>query len=249
MNAVGATACFACQAVLGRLAADPAILASAQDSSSVQTDGAVSVSQPAVPPIATLRKLCDRCRTPNDVAARFCGHCGWPLENAKVVSQDTLKPAGFWIRLAAYILDVILIGIVAGVGGAAYFAVAQVTDENQLWPNLAAQVGTVLYFVILLWLKGASFGMMMLGMKVVRHDGAKLSFLRSLARNLALSVIMLPTTIGTFLAFLTDMDLAAAVLLIVGSVISVVFAVTLGSHAAKRGWHDLIAGTMVIRTR
>jgi predicted amidophosphoribosyltransferase len=61
-----------------------------------------------------LRKLCAGCRTVNDTEFRFCYNCGLALpDRVFVATQLVGDPAGFWIRTAAYLIDLTLL-VVAG---------------------------------------------------------------------------------------------------------------------------------------
>ncbi len=208
-------------------------------------------------------KTCDRCRTANDASARFCHHCGWDLASTPLVGGVQLRPAGFWIRLGAYLLDVILLAVAVGVGTAAAVAAGAMTEGNQLWTNLASQVGTVFYFTVSVGTRGASLGKWALGLRIVRKDGARVSLPRALFRYLALSAVFLPSTIGVLLidpesfVGLEDRPEAvwellaspSALLIYSGLLTAIVFVIWLGVSKQRRGWHDLLAGTRVVRVR
>lgn len=208
-----------------------------------------------------LTKRCDRCGTANNASAGFCHHCGRDLASTPLVSSAQLRPAGFWVRLGAYLLDVILLGIVVGIGAGAAAIAGVITQGNQLWINVAAQVGTILYFTVAVGLRGASAGKWALGLRIVRADGSQVSVMRSFFRYVALSVVFLPATLSVFLAPTTrglasgEADLSkdftgiSAALLFIGLLIVLVFVIWLAVRKDKRGWHDLLAGTRVVRVR
>ncbi len=56
------------------------------------------------------RKICPGCQKPNGARASFCADCGVKLpEQAALPTHG--EPAGFWIRVAAYVIDGILLGL------------------------------------------------------------------------------------------------------------------------------------------
>jgi uncharacterized RDD family membrane protein YckC len=157
--------------------------------------------------------------------------------------------AGFWIRAFAYIIDGIILGIVTtvlwlivlaiaaaiGVGAA---ATSGVGADGTISESEAAVIGvgilaaitflgimtlvvTVLYFV-LLWVKrGGTLGQTLLGMRIAREaDGAPIGWGTAIVRY----VMML---ISFWIFYL--------------GVIWVAF------EPRKRGWHDMVAGTVVVR--
>ena len=113
--------------------------------------------------------------------------------------------AGFWERMAAGFLDLVLIGIVGGIIG-----------KGPPLPFLIA----LAYFSAMWTWKGTTVGGIVLSLKVVREDGQPLSFLASLIRALAAAFSIVMFFLG-FLWIAWDRD--------------------------KQGWHDKIAGTVVLR--
>lgn len=208
-----------------------------------------------------LSKRCDRCGTANDAPARFCHHCGWDLAATPLVSGAQLRPAGLWVRLGAYLLDVILLGVVVVIGTVAAAVAGVVTQGNQLWINVAAQVGTVLYFAISVGLGGASAGKWALGLRIVRADGSRVSVMRSFFRYAVLTLVFLPSGLGVILASSAerfapgqapspnDFTGMSVALLFIGLLMVIVFVIWLAVRRDKRGWHDLLAGTRVVRLR
>lgn len=112
--------------------------------------------------------------------------------------------AGFWERMGAAFLDVVLVSIVGGLVG------------GPPWGFLVA----LAYFAGMWTWKGTTIGGIVLGLKVARADGTPVTFAVALVRALAaaFSVIVL------FLGFLW-----------------------IAWDREKQGWHDKIAGTVVVR--
>ena len=127
---------------------------------------------------------------------------------------------GFWRRLGSYVVDVIILDLIAGL----IISLTATAGSTAI-----ALVGFLLAFV---WFFGyqiffirkydATPGQMALGLKVLRADGAKLSVGR---------------IIGRFFGFAL-----AAVILYIG-LIMVAF------DDEKRGLHDRMCDTRVIKTR
>ena len=127
-------------------------------------------------------------------------------EPPRIAQQEAavFPRAGFWERMGAAFLDVVLVSILgAWVGGPPFgFLVA------------------LAYFAGMWTWKGTTVGGIVLGLKVVRLDGGPLTFTVALVRALgaAFSVVVL------FLGFLW-----------------------IAWDSEKQGWHDRIAGTVVVK--
>jgi uncharacterized RDD family membrane protein YckC len=118
---------------------------------------------------------------------------------------------GFWIRVVAYILDAIILGIVGGVLGSA---------AGSAGSGLAALI-QIVYFIGMWGYMGQTVGMMPFGLRIVRNaDGGKITWGNAVMRYIGLIVAFICIFIG---------------------VIWVAF------DARKRGWHDMIGGTVVIK--
>jgi hypothetical protein len=116
----------------------------------------------------------------------------------------TLPRAGFWIRLAATSLDLLIVGAVLGFLGLIEFF---------LIPWIAYHVG--------MWSwRGTTVGGIVCGLKVARLDGQPLTFAVALIRSLA----SLLSGVALFLGFFWA-----------------------GWTREKLAWHDLIAGTVILR--
>jgi uncharacterized RDD family membrane protein YckC len=138
---------------------------------------------------------------------------------------------GFWVRVIAFILDAIILGVITGalspIFGQPIFETETITaGGNQVTINytsggaLSGLLG-LLYFVGFWSLRGQTPGQIPFRMRVVRaSDGAKPDWVVSLLRY-----------VGLIISF--------AVILL--GVIWVAF------DGRKQGWHDKIAGTLVIR--
>ena len=118
---------------------------------------------------------------------------------------------GFWIRVVAFIIDGIILGIIQGVLLSAAGSAGQ---------GLASVI-SIAYFIILWGTTGQTIGMMPFGLRVVRNaDGGKLTWGNAILRYIGLIVAFAALLIG---------------------VIWVAF------DPRKRGWQDMIGGTVVIK--
>jgi uncharacterized RDD family membrane protein YckC len=133
------------------------------------------------------------------------------------VRRPTMPPdalgfvyGGFWIRFAAYLIDVLTIGI----------PVAVLTAMN---PSLALLAPIVLpvYFVVFWATTGRTLGMVLCHLRVVRGtDGGRIGPRSATLRLAGFLLATIPLDIGLVWAAFDE---------------------------RKRGWHDMVAGTVVIR--
>jgi uncharacterized RDD family membrane protein YckC len=113
-----------------------------------------------------------------------------------------LERVGFWRRLVATFLDFVLLSMLLAVSGPAFLLI---------W---------VAYYVAMWTWKGTSIGGLVLGIKVVRLNGAPVDFSVALVRSLSSFFSALVLFLGFFWA---------------------------GWDQEKQAWHDKIAGTLVVR--
>lgn len=160
----------------------------------------------------------------------------WPSQPQAI---DTIAPGpygGFWIRFVAYLIDGLVLAIAAGVIVAIFVAFAILTgvEHDSEEPSPEIIFGTVLMILALIvinWLyealmtsspRGATLGKMAIGVRIVRADGAQLSFGRATARHFLKVMItpLVPLAIGYLMAAFT---------------------------ARKRALHDVLADTLVLK--
>ncbi|MBD1390979.1 RDD family protein [Neiella sp. HB171785] len=151
---------------------------------------------------------------------------------AETQAQDEVQYGGFWIRLVAVLIDSVLLLLILGpilllLFGVDYFVPA----EPQQTPDLATSVLDALInnvvpavVTIVMWLKlGGTPGKLLLGLAVVdKQNFEAISLKQAVLRYLG----YIPSTLILMLGFLW-----------------VVF------DDRKRGWHDMIGGTVVIKRR
>jgi uncharacterized RDD family membrane protein YckC len=160
----------------------------------------------------------------------------WP-DRQQVVIADIGPPGGCWIRFVAYLLDAFIMTIAAVVIVGIFIAVILLVDESiDDSKDSPVIIGSVIVMVLALlvinWLyealmtsspRGATLGKQALGLRIVRADGAQLSFGRATARHFLKIMItpLVPFAIGYLMAAFT---------------------------ARKRALHDVLADTLVIRS-
>jgi len=173
---------------------------------------------------------CEKCGLDNESKARFCAGCGTALittgKQVKPVAPTVhveqavaIEYIGFWTRLIATLIDMILVWIL-------YWALSFVI-------NLLPEIYLFLYwlinsFVVLLlyfWLftgfKGQTPGKMIVGIKVVDKSGNKPGLFSAAIREILGKII---STVIFFLGFLW-----------------------IGWDNQKQGLHDKLATTYVVK--
>lgn len=151
-----------------------------------------------------------------------------PVWDARPAGSEQVSYGGFWIRLLAYIIDAILLNIIGGILGS-FFGIAMWDvdlehydqDFNVLY--LGGFIVSWLYFALMESSeRGATVGKMVLGLRVVTGDYQRLTFLNATGRYFAKILSALILCIGFIMIAFTD---------------------------KKRGLHDIIANTLVIKVR
>ena len=173
-------------------------------------------------------KTCPLCSALNELTALYCYRCGAALDKERRRLLAGMLPAGFWIRLAAYLIDYAILfffglligGLLAFLWGWDIEAIESAELQAEPLYDLVALAMAAAYFTICLGRWGRTLGKLLLGLKVVRADGLPLGYARSLARYACYFMSSLVFGLGfIWIAF----------------------------HPQKRGWHDLICDTRVVR--
>jgi len=196
-----------------------------------------------LPDVALLnKKICAGCHTPNAPAARYCYKCGLPLpEKLSSGNENQIQYAGFWMRLAAYLIDSILLSILTGMMSIPFLLqwFKQISDLSFLnsiessgifpvqfwtfcWEYLLITYSIqIIYYTVAVGKWGRTVGKATLRLKVVKPDRSRVSYWRGLGRSLAY--------------YLNGFMLGLSFLMIAFT-------------KNKRGLHDYIADTIVIKT-
>jgi len=146
-------------------------------------------------------------------------------ENA--VRPEDMEFAGFWIRFCATFVDglILIVPFYAfsfSFSWASIFSGAETPIMLQLGLNLIQLVVGACYEIVMVSKYGATLGKMAVGVRVVRSDGAPLAYGRATGRY--------------FAKILSEM------ILFIGYIMA-------GFDSEKRGLHDMICDTRVIKRR
>jgi uncharacterized RDD family membrane protein YckC len=167
-----------------------------------------ALKQAARPPSAPTSGPLGTSESPNPTGGTGQGSvppAGVPLGFQTPLTDELAYPrAGFWERMGAAFLDMVIVGILAAL---AHF------------PPLGLLIAVAYYAGMWAW-KQTTIGGIVIGLKVVRIDGQRFTFVTAIVRALAaiFSVMVF------FFGFLW-----------------------IGWDVEKQGWHDKIAGTVVVR--
>jgi len=171
--------------------------------------------------------FCQKCGHKNQDGATFCAACGTKISNsgnASMLGATSASYAGFWIRVGAYCIDVVVLLI-------PILLISSLLKLSESSPSEAGVTKLLEFFfnVMVWWIYmavlnssawQASVGKKVLGLKVVDKNMNRLTFGRASGRYFAEFVSALPLGIGYILGAWTK---------------------------KKQCLHDLIVGTYVIK--
>jgi uncharacterized RDD family membrane protein YckC len=148
-----------------------------------------------------------------------------PVWDLQTTGPATIGYGGFWIRVVAYILDGILLSIVSGIIG--FFAGVRIdatdfTNFNYTTDAASLAVGWLYFALMESSARGATVGKMAVGLRVITDQGQRLSFANATGRYFAKFISAIILFIGFIMVAFTD---------------------------RKRGLHDMMAGTLVVKVR
>ena len=184
---------------------------------------------------APSHNVCPRCRMVNELGSVHCYSCGLPFDRhfpMPARAFESARPAGFWIRLVATLIDLaIFLGIdfllgaiwpgIPLPGGEVQIAyLIFPKNANPLSVYLIVCIGMVVYYVVCVAVWSTTVGKRLLGIYVLTADCSKVGPGRALVRCLAYSL----STILFYWGFLM-----------------------VGLTRDKRGLHDLICNTVVVK--
>jgi uncharacterized RDD family membrane protein YckC len=144
-----------------------------------------------------------------------------PLGMATPVSAGAIKYAGFWIRVVAYIIDVVILGM-------GLWIIALPFQRSPEEGGGTSAIGAILQIVLgflympVLWSSPmqATIGQRICGLRLIRPGGNRISFARGIARMLAMILSGMLLCIGYLMVAFTE---------------------------CKQGLHDMLAGTYVVK--
>jgi uncharacterized RDD family membrane protein YckC len=148
------------------------------------------------------------------------------IEAQKMNNTEEPKYAGFWIRVVAALIDSILFLIITFpllilIYGMGYFSEVQASRVPGFWDFIISYVLPAVAIIVFWIYRSATPGKMMVKVKIVdAKTGEQPSTGQCIGRYFAYFVSSIPLGLG---------------------IIWVAF------DKRKRGWHDMLAGTVVIR--
>lgn len=151
------------------------------------------------------------------------------IASVKVQGASSRHYAGFWIRVAAYLLDVVFLSIICAIiiVPVAVLTVSMVKSNPALIPllwmgaGLAGSLIPLLYLLLFWSFKSTTPGKSICGLRIIREDNVSpLGFGKAILRLIGYIISGFILYIGFIMIAFTK---------------------------RKRGLHDMIAGTMVIR--
>ena len=105
-----------------------------------------------------------------------------PVWDARPAGPATTGYGGFWIRVVAYVIDAVLLGIASTVIGMVVgsnpFAPDAMADFNYAGNGLSIVVGWLYFALLESSERGASVGKMVVGLRVVTDSGQRLALLK-----------------------------------------------------------------------
>ena len=136
------------------------------------------------------------------------------------------RPAGIHRRGAALVVDLVIVSILCAVGAQLAIGLAGRAPRFDLVAQAFGRtwqlVVPVAYFVLSHGTGGQTAGKRLLGARVIDEGGAPIGYLRALGRCAATAVAVIPFGLGLAVA---------------------------GLRRDRRGLHDFLAGTRVVRVR
>jgi len=143
----------------------------------------------------------------------------YPAADAAAPPPPAIRYGGFWRRFVAYMADSFILSLLFIPG-----MVALLLAPDSIFPAVLLIVGaiaTFAYFPFFWARSGSTPAMAALGLRIEReNNGQVISGWRAVGRYLALGLVSIPLYLGLIWA---------------------------AFERRKRGWHDMLAGTVVIR--
>lgn len=168
---------------------------------------------------------CIYCGHQLEEGQQVCLNCGKILVSSdeRQISKENSKVyAGFWIRFTAYIIDSMILGMI-GFGVGLFLGIASAVGSFKMPDLLATLLGSIIGWLYFAGLESstnqATFGKMLLGIKVIDQTGNRISFARATARYFAKILSGITFCIGYIMVAFTNQ---------------------------KQALHDIIANTYVI---
>jgi uncharacterized RDD family membrane protein YckC len=200
-----------------------------------------------------IKMYCKTCGSENPDGAKVCEKCGASLVEMSYTGEesDEVRYTGFFKRALAYIIDVLILGVVD-------FAIASILKGAPY--TLTTLIVALAYFAIMESSKfQGSLGKMLLKIKVTDENGERLSILKTGARYIILEIFSIlsdivgiipgksseinPNDISTIMKSLTDLP---HILAYVGFIYGIIVLISILSSEYKQGIHDKIVKSYVV---
>jgi uncharacterized RDD family membrane protein YckC len=159
--------------------------------------------------------FCPKCGHLNLESAESCQKCGAALSVDRAAPAPSVSPAenagglyaGFWKRLAAFILDyVILTAIFIFTGAVIGLLIG--SPDHAVADNVSGAIGAVIWWLYYAFMESserqATLGKIAVRIKVVDRQGMRISFLRATGRHFAKLLSTLTLFIGYLMAGFTS---------------------------------------------
>lgn len=164
---------------------------------------------------------------------------------------ELTKPAGFWIRVVAYIIDILILLV---------FVVAGMFAKSEAL-YIAVLVPMILYKPVLEGLLGGTAGKFALGLRVINAEGGKIGLVGGIIRS---ALFLLPQIPGTMMKLkmieqgissfdpvaMQSFQEANKMLYVANlglSIVAIISCIVVAFTVRKRGLHDMIADSYVIK--
>lgn len=148
------------------------------------------------------------------------------------------KIAGFWVRALSLVIDLIVMGLVCAILGFLY-PPGLISKLGQTCIVFAIQV---VYFVGMIYVFGATIGKISTGCLVINNIGQRPTLSRAFVRE---GVRIVPLLIANIIYYIYE----SGALMTVGLLYSILIMFSIVFSKKKRGLHDKLANTTVIKKK
>lgn len=182
-------------------------------------------------------------------------------------THDGVPLATTGVRVAARLIDFVLLGLVSMIGGMISSAAFGSTLDYDAYKvtsgliGLVVALGSIAYFLVGESVFGTTLGKLILGLKVRSVEGGQLSPAQAFKRNALVLPMYLGSAISALVLLGSNQDLAGALTSlyyggtvgVLGTIatigLSIAVIVTISNSPVLQGFHDKLAGSSVVTTR
>jgi uncharacterized RDD family membrane protein YckC len=186
------------------------------------------------------------------------------------MNQPQFEYAGVWRRGCAHIIDGLILQIILVVIGSVFFGIDFISSYSETWRNFVDNAGEAqttnaenfanTIHSIMAWIYYPLFhsstmqatpGKYLLKLKLITIEGNKLTLLRAIARELAVvaSAVLIMLSMTLIVGFFIGIEAILALLFILLAVTAIILVIPIIITKEKKGFHDMICNTRVIRRR